>query len=125
MASLSQANTRAHNQIYEQWYDWLRYTRRKDLASAADVGRAGRGGNQGVMFEITPFPNNDGKQESWAEFTRLFKELMNESGQREVLDMANLTGKLQQRQKYNSRTSQTRGRHGKNLMSNTGIGNWQ
>ena len=46
------------------------------------------------MIAITPFPKFDGKQESWAEVRRLFKELMKETRQGEALYMANLTDKL-------------------------------
>ena len=33
----SQASTREHDQLYKQWYNWLRFSR----GSAADLGRAG------------------------------------------------------------------------------------
>ena len=36
---LSQESKRAHAQLDEKWYDWLRYVRRKNLASAANVGK--------------------------------------------------------------------------------------
>ena len=46
------------------------------------------------MIERTPFPKFNGKHESWAEFRRLFKELLKESGQGEILEMDRLTDKI-------------------------------
>ena len=46
------------------------------------------------MIERIPFPTFDGKQETWSELIRLFKELMTESGPNQVLERARLTGKI-------------------------------
>ena len=45
-------------------------------------------------MERIPFPSFNGKQESWAEFKQVLKELMRASGKREVLEMAQLASKL-------------------------------
>ena len=49
-------------------------------------------------MERTPFPMFDGKQESWAESTRVFQELMRASMQGKVLEMAQLADSCRQRQ---------------------------
>ena len=51
-------------------------------------------GSQGATIERTPFPKFDGNHENWAELKMYLKELMEESGQSEVLEMARLTGKI-------------------------------
>ena len=70
------------------------------------------------MIEKTPFPKFDGNQESWEEFRRLFKVLMTESGQGEVLEMANCTDKLPlEEKKDNSRNQRTQGGLGETRLA--------
>ena len=48
------------------------------------------------LINRTSFPRFDGRQETWAEFRRLFTELLKESRQSKVLEIARLTEKIQE-----------------------------
>ena len=45
-------------------------------------------------MERTPFPSFDGSPESWAEFKRVFRELISVSGHGKALELAQLAAKL-------------------------------
>ena len=91
---------RDHDLIYNQWYNWLRNTKQRNLDSAEGRTSADecscrrRCGNQAAMLERTAFLNFDGKQEKWSEFTRTFKESIKESGQGPVMEMAMLSAMI-------------------------------
>ena len=46
------------------------------------------------MIKRTPFPRFDGRQETRVEFRRLFKELLKESRQSKLLEIARPTDKI-------------------------------
>ena len=49
---------------------------------------------QGDLVEKTPFPTFNGSQEGWAEFKRVFQEMISPSGCAKALELAQLAVKL-------------------------------
>ena len=49
---------------------------------------------QGELVEWTQFPTFNGSQEGWADFKRVFKEIISASGHSKALELAQLAVKL-------------------------------
>ena len=69
----SKEGQREHNELYHEWYDWLKSAWQMNTESALGSGSAGGCSRHTVMVERMPFLSFNGDHENWAEFKRVFK----------------------------------------------------
>ena len=86
--------------MHKRWYNWIRSGKRRNAAVSEEdtmtglCSSRGKCMEQALMFERIPLQEFNGKLKNWADFRRLFKEMMKESGQGQVLKMARLTSTI-------------------------------
>ena len=84
-------STRMCDQHHQEWFDWVGVHRKQcNTENGADIACV----KQKELVERTPFPSFNGSQQSWAEFKRVFQDLISVSGHRIGLNLAQLAAKL-------------------------------
>ena len=73
-------NTSIFDQIHQEGFDWVHTAKQHNTENGA--------------VKRTPFPSLNGLQEGWAEFRRVFQEVITVSGQGKALELAQLATKL-------------------------------
>ena len=71
------------DRLHQEWFDWVCTAKQRNTENGADVACV----KQRELLERTPFPSFDGSPESWAEFKRVFRELISVSGHGKALEL--------------------------------------
>ena len=67
------------NQFHKEWYGWVRAAKQHSKKNSANTGWI----RQGDLVDRMSFPSFNGSQEGWAEFKRVFQEMISPNGLKE------------------------------------------
>ena len=79
-----QDSTTLCDQLHQEWYGWVGAAKQHSRDTGANTAWI----KQGELVKRTPFTTFNGSQEGWAEFKRVFQEVISTNGHAKALELA-------------------------------------
>ena len=89
-------STSACNCLHREWFNWVQAAKQHNTENGADIASI----KQRELVERTPFPSFNGSQKGWAEFRRVFEDMISLSCHGKTLELAQLAASYPRKQGF-------------------------